>query len=267
MYADLCRLPQPVFPTPLPLNPPPSFTPVLSEPNSPEFTPGQPVVIPRYNRKKDPLKVKPEKKAKAADGGKDAPRLSHSRIAVPEDPDIKPYGCNAPGCAPSDQVMHGVAKNFARHIATWEAEHARLQHNASTQGTSPAGRHPSLFSVGVCFNSSKDLLNHLRDCHSMKQKGEVHVPPSSTDIGVDPPTTPASQDGRMFRCALVGCQRTWKVGRVHRFHALSLMMSTECKWPAISLPDVSHCRRARYNDRAYSQDQHHEETQSRRCGR
>lgn len=76
----------------------------------------------------------------------------------------------------------------------------------------PFPRHPSLESIGTCFSASRDLLDHLRDVHQMRQKGEVHVSqlPTTSDSQANLPNDLA-EDGKMFRCALVGCQRTWKV--------------------------------------------------------
>ena len=137
-------------------------------------------------------------------------------MAVPEDPSIKPYGCNSPRCIPTQRALDESKTIFEQDLAAWKADLARLLANPTTAGQTPSGKHPSLNSLGVCFSASRDLLDHLRDAHSMRQKGEVHISqlnPNSEIPGSIAPenTAELGEDGKMFRCALVGCQRTWKV--------------------------------------------------------
>ena len=184
------------------------------------------------------------------------PRLSHARMAVPEDPSIKPYGCNSPRCIPSQQALDEARTRFEEDLAIWKADLARLQADPATAGHRPSGKHPTLNSVGICFSASRDLLDHLRDVHSMRQKGEVHVSQlnsMSENTGSVAPedTAELGEDGKMFKCALVGCQRTWKVSKQPRRFAsskpLNLFLSwLECKWATISLLDFDQRIRAQY---------------------
>ena len=76
-------------------------------------------------------------------------------------------------------------------------------------------KHPSLRSSGVSFASSKELLDHLKEVHAMKHNGEVpSIPPPvhPNDPRASLYANVQGEDGKMFRCALVACQRTWKVG-------------------------------------------------------
>lgn len=144
------------------------------------------------------------------------PRLSHARLAVPGDPGVKPYGCNSLRCIPSYDELDAARSDYEQDLAVWRAEYDRLQADPATAGQRPSMRHPSLYSIGVCFAASRDLLEHLRDEHQMRQKGEVHVSqlnPNSDNPGAVAPenTGELGEDGKMFRCALIGCQRTWKV--------------------------------------------------------
>jgi hypothetical protein len=81
----------------------------------------------------------------------------------------------------------------------------------------------------------------------MRQKGEVHISqlaPGQHEYGggMSHNLNELGEDGKMFRCALIGCQRTWKVGPiviVPRTEAKGHFYS-ECKRLAIPLLDVRH---------------------------
>ncbi|KAL7004996.1 hypothetical protein EMMF5_005482 [Cystobasidiomycetes sp. EMM_F5] len=163
------------------------------------------------------------------------PRLSHARLAVADAPDVKPYGCNSPSCVPSPALLERAQAAFQRDLADWKAQYDALQADPATAGQRPRARHPSLASIGVCFNASRDLLDHLRDVHDMRQKGEVHVS-ELTAAGPDgelryhPQQIDAAvrgEDGKMFRCALIGCQRTWKNANGIQYHCLKSLTALE----------------------------------------
>lgn len=149
-------------------------------------------------------------------------RPSGARPAIPEDPSIRPFGCNAPSCLPSLQEYHVLRSQYENDLRAWNAEHARLQANPATAGQRPRWRHPSLNSSGVCFNASRELLEHVREQHRTRSNGEriQNLEPRSdpNSIPVNPQFPNGADDernqpsdGKLFRCALVGCQRTWKV--------------------------------------------------------
>lgn len=179
------------------------------------------------------------------------PRLSHARLAVPEDPTIRPYGCNSPRCTPSYEEYTIAQAKHQKDLEEWKKAQAVLDSDPSTAGQRPPGQHPSLNSIGVSFAASRDLLDHLRNAHEMRQKGEVHISqliPGQHEYGgaMSRDLDELGEDGKMFRCALIGCQRTWKVSHP-RFLSLACAycrLITECERLTISLLDVCHSGRA-----------------------
>lgn len=85
----------------------------------------------------------------------------------------------------------------------------------------------------------------------MRQKGEVHVS-ELTAAGPDgelryhPQQIDAAvrgEDGKMFRCALIGCQRTWKVSTLHTYSVFTCSVSvspTECKRHTVPLSEITY---------------------------